>query len=217
MLTDAEIARETEIKELKTALVQDGPAWVKVKIEPASPSHVLECGNQKGLWKLRKGEEQFVEVVPFGGDRKLRRVWKFIQEEPLSVPFKMVSGETEITVSEWWGIEGMPDLLQARFFFTKPLVELPQDSRGLMKTGLTRNLREEFLLSGLEAWAFGKFVNGKPQVYLNGKFYLTGLSPEGFATNLENGFGARVVGNFLGILGIVFLLLFLKIFLKNKT
>ena len=48
-----------------------------------------------------------------------------------------------------------------------------------------RNLRESFLLAGTEAWVFGTFVQGKPQVYLKDRFYLTGLGKERFAKDLD--------------------------------
>ena len=218
----AELARKTEIKDLKTVLSQDGPAWVKVRLEAASFSQILESGEQKCLWKHRKGEELFVEQIRKGGKWEQREVWKTIREEPSTVPIKLVSGEAEIAITDWLGIEVSSDLVQERFIESKrPAAEMPpkfDDSATLKRTGYFRNVREEFLLPGLEAWALGKFLNGKPHVFLKDRFYLTGLGPERFALTLENQLGlAKKIVNGSGILGIIFLLFFFRTLLKNKS
>lgn len=167
------------VKNLKTALSQDGPAWVKVRLEVASGSEPFEFAGQKCLWKKRSGRQVESQEIRKDGKWTVRKAWKPIREDAQTVPLRLVDDSTEVAVNNWIGIEVCQDLLQIRAD-SQPLAEALPESDTATGT-ITRNLIESFLTPGKEAWALGKFVRGKPQVYLRDRFYLTGLGPEGFA------------------------------------
>jgi len=205
----ASVALKTEVKELKQALEQDGPAWVKVKIFPASEKNLLECGGQPCLWKRKRGSEKYIEQIRLGGKWVTREVWKPVREDPQTVPIKFVARDAEVQVNDWIGIELFPDLLRVRNVSSTLLPEKPLPKIG--KTEIYSDLREEFLPPYIEAWAFGKFVHGKPQVFQNDRFYLTGLGKERFATTFSTKLGSlKTFGTISGFLGAVFGILFFR-------
>ena len=213
----AEVALATEEKDLKRALAEDGPAWVKVRLEPASGSPALECAGRACLWKTVSGEELETQDIKKNGQWTKVQVWKRLREEPQNVPFKLVSRDTEVVIDNWLGIEVRQDLLQMRADETareSSSFHVPEKPEGKMR----RNVRESFLLAGTEAWVFGKFVQGKPQVYLKDTFYLTGLGKERFAKDLDfSQPGWKQAEYVFGLLGLLFGFFFFRTLLKKSA
>jgi hypothetical protein len=201
----------TEIKPLKAALVQDGPAWVKVTIRVASGAESLNCAGQKAVWMKRKGERKVTEDIRRGGKWETREIWKFLSADPQTVPVKLAADQAEVEIRDWKGIHVSEDLLQVR-----------RDEHGMLEASLSpgatetvRCYEEAYLPEGAELWAFGAFIKGRPQVLVRDKFFLTSLGRENFAKQHQFGveFFLHKWGLFVSFL--VFAFLFLRTLLKS--
>lgn len=174
----AGLAREAPNRALRDVLTNDGVAWVKVRLEPASGSVPLLCAGQPCLWVRLEEYQTVMEPIRTGGQWTKRPFERPTKDEKKSIPFDLVDGGNRITIADALGVKIWPDLLQERR--TELPAELPPD------TGSATPARrlESFLPVGVEAWALGRFEGGVPKVLKTGQFVLTGLGPERFNKTL---------------------------------
>ncbi|MBF0406302.1 MAG: hypothetical protein HQM10_03025 [Candidatus Riflebacteria bacterium] len=169
-------------KNISMVKLQNGPAWVKVTLKPASEDKKLICGNQPCLWKKSEGIKTVIEDLRRGGKWIQRATKKKFEEEPQSVPFIMEDETGSILMNDWLGIEIGQDLMKLRF--ENPSAKAPGETEDSDKAEYRK---DSYLPENSEAWALGGFENGKPTGYINGVFYLTSLGPERFSTNQKEG------------------------------
>ncbi|MBF0546508.1 MAG: hypothetical protein HQM08_18825 [Candidatus Riflebacteria bacterium] len=212
----AMLAKQAPIKSLETVKIQDGPAWVRITLSSIATGPKMLCASESCLWKKKEGSRIEKQEIRREGKWIQRKAIKFVSEDPQNVPFEMKDGKTVISVNDWLGIEIGKDLLNVRTENTASDSEMLKNWNASqpMKVGM----KEYFLSDGAEAWALGNFQNGKPQVYLNGAFYLTGVGPERFLKDMESGLQeARIMVWISYIIGIFFGILFLKNILKRES
>lgn len=239
---DARKVREVPVKTLAEALTSDGPAWVKVRVEPASGATLLQCGGSPALWIRRQGSEMHTQEIRRQGKWQLRNVWKSFHEPPETIPIDLKADSALVTISNWVGIEIWPDLLHMRrenrytgaenpmetgtdtaavasdpdpdILSTAPVGGAETASTGMV---VKRKMEEVFLPPGTEAWALGLFEKGVPQVFLRDRFFLTGLGRDRFAQELEMDIGVSWHYSWFLVLGWgIFGLLFLRTLLKTS-
>jgi len=180
----AEEALTAPQKDLSAALTSDGPAWIKVKLDVASGSDRMLCGGQPALWIRTERFEPQIEDIRSQGAWVQRNAVKQVSDEKKVVPMALTSGSSSLIIRDWNGIEIRPDLLRIRSDEAPLTAEAPVTASGdaIMRS----RIQESYLPAGTEAWVLGKFERGIPKVYVNGKFYLTGLGPERFSKELSD-------------------------------
>ncbi len=241
MNQDSRLAREAPRKSLFEAMNSDGPAWVRVFIEPASESVPLRCGDDQAVWVSFRGRELVTQEIRRGGVWRMRSVWKERIGEAQTIPVVLKSDSAQFRLNDWVGVEPWPDLLRRRKLTQFVSAEHPDgepDERewdvvasvstavassaeaGLrVKAGtvLKREGEDAYVPAGIEVWTLGKWHQSSPQVYVRDRFYLTGLGPENFATALEP--PHAWVASFVrpcGIISLVFGVLFFRFLLKTS-
>ncbi|MFZ2956358.1 MAG: hypothetical protein WA705_05665 [Candidatus Ozemobacteraceae bacterium] len=111
----AEQALAAKEKSLAEALREDGPAWVRVRLELASgATHVL-CGTQKCLWMRAEGLRRKTREVKRDGVWKTEERLRRFRDQPITAPMLMIGANgASVKVSDWLGIEVCEDLVQVR-------------------------------------------------------------------------------------------------------
>ncbi|HNV71585.1 MAG TPA: hypothetical protein PKO06_17910, partial [Candidatus Ozemobacteraceae bacterium] len=107
-------ARSAPVKTLFEALNSDGPAWVRVRLEPASASEVLRCGETPAVWVSFQGRELVTQEIRRGGAWRMRSVWKKPAVEARTVPVLLKTDAAQFLLTDWLGVEPWPDLFQRR-------------------------------------------------------------------------------------------------------
>lgn len=165
-LTASEQARAAPEKKLRQVAGEDGPAWVRIRLEPEDPAMVRSFAGMPCLWTRKEGFKTVVEEIKRDGKWIKRERQRFFQDEPIGVPFKLVDGSDTLSMGDWIGIWVADDLVQTRV-----------DDQA--------KVRELFLPAGADAWACGEFRSGKPHGFIGGRFLLTGLGRERWAREYE--------------------------------
>lgn len=209
MNLDSRLAREAPRKTLFEAMNNDGPAWVRVCLEPASDSAPLLCGNERAVWVSFRGRELVTQEIRRGGVWRMRSVWKERVGEAQTTPILLKTEAAQFRLNDWVGVEPWPDLLRRRKLThdvsaehsdgepderewdvdasATTAVASPADAIQWAKAGtvLKREGEDAYVPAGIEVWALGRWQQSMPQVYVRDRFFLTGLDPDHFATALE--------------------------------
>jgi len=172
------LALQTEIKELQTAMTQDGFAWVKVRFEAASSSVVLSCAGRDCLWKQHESRRYETESKVRDGKWEKEKVLKIDRSIPEKVAVRLVAGTTELYVDTWKNIEVCESLL---LIDNGILAEDDAQKTNTAKTSSDKDERDLYLPAGSDGWVFGKFEGGQPRGDETNSFYFSGKDREGFA------------------------------------
>ncbi|HOT30118.1 MAG TPA: hypothetical protein PLU72_18215 [Candidatus Ozemobacteraceae bacterium] len=203
-------------KRLDEVLRQDGPAWVKGRLELASGTAPILCGEQPCLWKRTERYESMVEDIRKAGEWTKRFAFRKVQDDVTGAPFEMTDGPAKLRFDDWFGIKPWEDLLQIRHD-QAPIVSSMAEAMPASATVAWR-VKERFLLAGQDVWLLAEFKGGKPQGYVNGAVYLTGLGPERFAAALASGGDLSDTMKWVFLIGIVVpLLYFGSLILKRRS
>lgn len=178
-LVRAELARKAPEKQLRQVLGEDGPAWIRVRLEPASAGRTLTCAGVSCLWTRREGFKTVIDDIKRDGKWTKRERRQFFRDNPVGVPFNLVDGQDVIGMDDWIGVEVAHDLMQMR------ADENAIASEASSEKPLPIVVRETFLAAGADAWGCGEFKNGRAQGYIGGTFILTGLGRDRWARECE--------------------------------
>ena len=190
-LARARAARETPEKPLRQVLVEDGPAWVRVTLQPVEGGQTIPCAGIPCLWTRREGFRTVVEDLKRDGRWIKHERRRFFRELPRAVYFRLVDGSDTLVMSDWVGVDVGTDL---------------QHTRADELASPALQVREAFLPAGTEAWVCGDFRGGDPRGHIDGKFLLTGLGRERWARDCEGDWRFWLwVGRGLLLVGAVFL------------
>lgn len=203
-------------KRLDEVLRQDGPAWVKGRLELASGAAPILCGEQPCLWKRTERYESMVEDIRKAGEWTKRHAFRKVKDEVTGAPFEMADGPAMLRFDNWLGIKPWNDLLQVRQD-QAPIVSPIAETLPASATVAWR-VKEQFLLAGQDVWLLADFKGGTAQGYVNGTVYLTGLGPERFAADLTSGGELSDTMKWVFLIGIVLPLLFFgSLILKRRS
>lgn len=203
-------------KRLDEVLRQDGPAWVKGRLELASGAAPILCGEQPCLWKRTERYESMVEDIRKAGKWTKRYAFRKLKDDVNGVPFEMTEGPARLRFGDWLGIKPWDDLLQVRQD-QAPIVSTMAEALPASAT-VSWRVKERFLLAGQEVWLLANFKGGTAQGYANGVVYLTGLGPERFTAALTSGSDLSDTMKWVFLIGIVLPLLFFgSLILKRRS
>lgn len=203
-------------KRLEEVSRQDGPAWVKGRLELASGASPILCGEQPCLWKRTERYESMVEDIRKAGEWTKRSALRKVKDDVVGAPFEMTDGAARLRFDEWVGVKPGDDLLQVRHD-QAPIVSSMAEAMPASATVAWR-VKERFLLAGQDVWLLADFKGGKPQGYVNGAVHLTGLGPERFAAALVAGGELSDTMKWVFLIGIVVPLLFFgSLILKRRS
>jgi hypothetical protein len=206
-------AMETPEKSLRQALNEDGPAWVRVTIEPASGAVPLKCGMQDCVWKRVEGSYLKEQRIKKGGEWTTREVFQPLRQRAENIPVVLRGDGTTLAIDNWLGVQVGAELLHVRSDESQRH-SLAEIGSGVLEV---KDYREHFLPVGTEMWILGKFEQGRPQVFLDDSFHLTGFGKERFTEGILGKSRLYVaLMKILALLGVVFLAVFFRTLLKKS-
>ncbi|HOY66950.1 MAG TPA: hypothetical protein PLP29_08675 [Candidatus Ozemobacteraceae bacterium] len=213
--TAGRLALEAPEKRLDEALRQDGPAWVKGRIEVASGSAPLVCGAQSCLWRRTERYETLAEDIKSGGAWTKRFASRKVKDEKRGVAFDLVADPARLRFDDWLGIVPADDLLQTRHDQAPLMQETPESLPA--SAAAAWQVKERFLLPDQEVWLLASFTAGKALGYVNGSVYMTGLGPKRFAQ--EIGAMGETASNlrWLFLVGVVIPILYFGFLILKRT
>jgi len=209
------MAESAGVKRLDEALRQDGPAWVKGRIEIASGATPIECGNQVCLWKRTERYESLKEDIRKAGTWTRQYAMHKVKDEKSGAPFDLVDTSTRLRFNDWLGLMPADDLLQIRQDQAPLMGEMPESLPA--SAAMAWQVKERFLLAGQDIWLLADFKNGTPRGYANGFVYLTGLGPQRFARELGINSSVKSTMRWIFLIGIVLPLLYFGSLILKRT
>lgn len=202
-------------KRLDEAVKLDGPAWVKGRLELASGTTLIRCGEQDCLWVRTERFETLKEDIRKAGKWTKKFAMHKVKDEKKGVPFEFVDGVARLHFDDWLGIMPADDLLQVRQDQARLLREQPENIQA--SSTMSWQVKERFLLPGQEVWLLADFKNGAPKGYANGYVYLTGLGPQRFARELAAGSEVPSMMRWIFLMGIVLPVLYFGFLILKRT
>ncbi len=204
----AELAANTQVTELKSSL--NGMAWVQARFEPVASETFLVCSGHKCLWKQHETRKEETEKVYSDGKWSKKKVTKVYRDPPETVPCKIVSSDTEIILESWKNIE-MSEILQEGS-------NLPAEAGSQTQSPDPDPSKRElvyYLPTGIDAWIFGSFVNGRPVGSEEMPIRLSAAGRERFVEKtLENQGLLKIIQAILSCVGASFALITLFIIVQ---
>lgn len=202
-------------KRLDEALRQDGPAWVKGRLELASGATAIRCGDQNCLWKRTERFETLQEDIRKAGTWTRQYAMRKVQDEKSGAPFALLDGAAKLSFADWLGVMPADDLLQIRQDQAPLMGELPEQLPA--SAAMAWQVKERFLLPGQDVWMLADFKNGAPKGYANGYVYLTGLGPQRFAHELSANSEIASTMRWIFLMGTVLPILYFGALILKRT
>jgi hypothetical protein len=187
---EAGLAADTATLELPVALVRNGPAWVKVRLDYANPALRLTCHTREAVWKTHESKRQETKSEYRGGKwEKTTKVW-IERTPPETVPVRMTGEGAEVTIENWKTIRVWEDLLKVEG-------ETTREDRGERE-------RDLYVPAGAEVWLYADFQQGEPVPVVNGMMVLSAGGREKYVADLgEQGFFLTVMACIFGGIGLL--------------
>ncbi|MBI3039457.1 hypothetical protein HYY75_10525, partial [bacterium] len=124
----ASVSLLTPEKKLETVLREDGPAWVKGRIESLSSGSVLYCDGHPCIWYRFERQEKREEDIRKGGTWIKRKTWKRVLSDEKGVPAVFVAGSESFPIKDWLGIEISEDLLSGSNIISSQAEKAPHEN-----------------------------------------------------------------------------------------